>query len=101
MPRRLANTLVLGSAFGLSLLAAQHYTHAVPGAGERFTADRERCYGVVRAARNDCGTAHHACAGQAASDRGEEEWLMLPAGTCERIAGGRVWGVSPKGGGNS
>ena len=95
MPK-LANTLVLGGALGLSLLAAQHYTHALPGSSERFTADRERCYGVVRAARNDCGTAHHACAGQAASDRGAEEWLMLPAGTCERIAGGRVWGEGKK-----
>ena len=95
MPK-LANTLVLGGAVGLSLLAAQHYTHALPGAGERFTADRERCYAVVRAGRNDCGTAHHACAGQARADRGEEEWLMLPAGTCERIAGGRVWGTAAK-----
>lgn len=96
MGKRLANTLVLGSALGLSLLAAQHYTHALPGAGERFAADRERCYGVVRAGRNDCGTAHHACAGQARSDGSAEEWLMLPAGTCERIGGGRAWGRAPK-----
>lgn len=98
MPKRIANTLVLGGALGLSLLAAQHYTHALPGADERFAADRERCYGVVRAGRNDCGTAHHACAGQARTARSQEEWLMLPAGTCERIVGGRVWVAEPKGG---
>ncbi|MBL8448170.1 MAG: DUF2282 domain-containing protein [Zoogloeaceae bacterium] len=95
MPSRLTDAAVLGGAIGLALLAVQHFAHWGPSSGQRFAADRERCYGVVRAARNDCGTAHHACAGQATQDRGEEEWLMLPAGTCERIPGGRAWGKAP------
>jgi uncharacterized membrane protein len=32
----------------------------------------------------------HACAGQALHDAAPEEWLSLPAGTCERIEGGRL-----------
>jgi uncharacterized membrane protein len=90
MAHRVANAAVIGAAIGLSLLAVQQFTHALPGSPERFTFDRERCYGVVRAGRNDCGTAKHACAGQATRDRHPEEWLMLPAGTCLRIAGGQL-----------
>jgi uncharacterized membrane protein len=92
MHKRIANGLVLGSAVGIALLALQQFSHWLPSSPKRFEMTRERCYGVVRAGRNDCGTAHHACAGQAAADRGADEWLMLPAGTCDRIAGGRVWG---------
>jgi len=91
MAHRLANVLVLGSAVGVAVLAVAHYSHWLPGGGKRFELARERCYGVVRAGRNDCGTALHACAGQALADRGEGEWLMLPSGTCQKIAGGQAW----------
>lgn len=91
MSRRLANGLVLGGAVGVALLAFQHYSHWLAGSARSFVMDRERCYGVVRAGRNDCGTALHACAGQAGGDASDEEWVMLPAGTCEKIAGGRSW----------
>ncbi|MCK0509447.1 DUF2282 domain-containing protein [Aromatoleum anaerobium] len=90
MAHRLANAAVIGAAIGLSVLAVQQFTHALPGSPKTFTSERERCYGVVRAGRNDCGTSKHACAGQARRDRDAEEWLMLPAGTCERLAGGRL-----------
>lgn len=90
MPYRLANGAVLAAAIGLSLLAVQQYSHLLPGSTKTFSADRERCYAVVRAGRNDCGTAKHACAGQATRERSPEEWLMLPAGTCLRIAGGQL-----------
>ncbi|MPW23407.1 DUF2282 domain-containing protein [Paraburkholderia sp. CNPSo 3157] len=51
---------------------------------------RERCFGIVRAGRNDCGTAKHACAGRAPRDAAGDEWLLLPAGTCTKIAGGAI-----------
>jgi uncharacterized membrane protein len=50
---------------------------------------RERCYGIVRAAKNDCATAKHSCAAQATVDGAPEEYIMLPKGLCERIVGGR------------
>jgi len=50
----------------------------------------EKCQGVVKAGMNDCGTSAHACAGQATVDRDAEEWIYVPAGTCEKIAGGTV-----------
>jgi len=50
----------------------------------------EKCQGIAKAGMNDCGTSQHACAGQATADRGEEEWVYVPTGTCEKIAGGTV-----------
>ena len=50
----------------------------------------EKCQGVAKAGMNDCGTSSHACAGQASTDRDAEEWIYVPAGTCEKIAGGKV-----------
>jgi uncharacterized membrane protein len=90
----LGNALVLGSALLAAVVAVQRYTHVLSAPGTPFTFERERCHGVVRAGRNDCGTSSHACAGQARQDAQAEEWISLPAGTCRRIAGGR-----PSGGG--
>jgi uncharacterized membrane protein len=94
----LANAVVVGAALLATLAAVQHYTHALDAPGARFVFERERCHGVVRAGRNDCGTSTHACAGQAREDGGAEEWISLPAGTCERIAGGRLRGNVGEGG---
>ncbi len=51
-------------------------------------ADMEKCYGVVKAGKNDCAGAAHACAGQAKTDAGGKEFVALPKGTCEKLAGG-------------
>ncbi len=88
MAHGIANTLVIGSALGIVWLAVQQTTHVLPGSQRMFAQERERCYGVVRAGKNDCGTAAHACAGRARRDAERGEWLMLPAGTCMKIAGG-------------
>ena len=50
----------------------------------------EKCQGVVKAGMNDCGTSVHSCAGQAKADNMAEEWIYIPEGTCEKIAGGKV-----------
>ena len=52
--------------------------------------DMEKCYGVVEAGKNDCAGPGHTCQGQAASDASAEEFILLPSGTCDRIAGGEV-----------
>jgi|ERR1700674_2371580 uncharacterized membrane protein len=52
--------------------------------------DTEKCAGIVKAGKNDCGTSKHACAGQVKTDNDVESWIQLPKGTCERIAGGHV-----------
>ncbi len=48
---------------------------------------KEKCYGVVAKGMNDCATSAHSCAGQASEDNHPEEWMYVPAGMCDRIAG--------------
>jgi uncharacterized membrane protein len=51
----------------------------------------EKCYGVVKAGKNDCAGASHACAGQSKEGANlGKEWIKLPKGTCERIQGGSL-----------
>lgn len=62
------------------------------GAGSSALAakgDMEKCAGIAKAGKNDCGTANHACAGQAKADGGDE-WVYVPKGTCEKIEGGKL-----------
>lgn len=62
-------------------------------ANPSFAADKpemEKCYGVVKAGKNDCAANGHACAGQAKTDRNGGEWLSVPKGTCERLVGGSL-----------
>ena len=58
---------------------------AAPGfAAEKAT---EKCAGIVKAGKNDCGTAKHSCAGQAKNDGDKDEWVAVPKGMCEKIVG--------------
>ncbi len=53
-------------------------------------ADFEKCAGIAAAGKNDCGTAVSACAGTAKQDRDAHSWVLVPKGTCSKIAGGTV-----------
>lgn len=92
MNHRIANTLVLSGTLLAALAAVHRYTHALPGSDKPFALQRERCYGIARAGHNDCGTARHSCAGQASRDASDEEWLSVPAGTCLKLASGKLQG---------
>ena len=48
----------------------------------------EKCYGVVKAGKNDCQTATSSCAGTSKRDMQADAWVYLPAGTCAKVAGG-------------
>ncbi len=51
----------------------------------------EKCYGVVKAGKNDCSSAKkggHSCAGAASIDSDKSEWVLLPEGICERLVNG-------------
>lgn len=50
-------------------------------------AEKEKCYGIAKKSANDCGTAKHSCAGQAASDNIPDEWKFVAKGTCESLKG--------------
>jgi uncharacterized membrane protein len=51
---------------------------------------KEQCAGIAKAGKNDCATSTNACHGHVTSDGNAEAWIYVPAGTCDRIVGGRV-----------
>ena len=50
----------------------------------------EKCYGVVKAGKNDCQTSTSSCAGTSKKDAQADAWISVPKGTCEKIAGGKT-----------
>jgi len=77
-------TALLSTAVG-SLLAFGMTAMTAHAADDPNT---EKCYGIVKAGKNDCAGAAHACAGQSKTEANGKEWVKLPKGTCERIVGG-------------
>jgi uncharacterized membrane protein len=71
---------------GLLLLA----TTAISTAAQADVPKMEKCYGIVKAGKNDCQTNTHACAGTATKDGQKDAWIYLPKGTCEKIVGGSL-----------
>jgi uncharacterized membrane protein len=47
----------------------------------------EKCYGIAKAGKNDCGTAKHACAGEAKKDNDAGEWKYVAKGSCQSMGG--------------
>ncbi len=76
--------LILSSAIA-GLVALSSVSGAVM-AQEKKEA-KEKCLGVAKKAQNDCGTAKHSCAGQAAADNLPEEWKYVAKGSCEKMGG--------------
>lgn len=57
----------------------------------RATAQKlEKCFGINAAGKNDCAVGKHSCAGQATRERDPESIVLVPAGTCDKIAGGKT-----------
>jgi uncharacterized membrane protein len=50
----------------------------------------EKCAGIAAKGKNDCGANDHSCAGHAKKDNDPNEWVYVPAGLCEKIAGGKL-----------
>ena len=50
--------------------------------------EAEKCYGIVKAGKNDCQTANSSCAGTSKRDRQADAWIYMPAGSCEKLVGG-------------
>ena len=50
----------------------------------------EKCYGINASAKNDCAEGAHSCAGQATQARDLKSFVMLPAGDCAKIQGGKL-----------
>ena len=53
----------------------------------------EKCYGINAAAKNDRAEGAHSCAGQATVARDPKSFVLLPAGDCSKIAGGKTTAI--------
>ena len=81
-PIKTAAAAALG-ALALSTIAAAA-ANAQPVAQP---AGSEKCYGIAKAAKNDCAAGAHSCAGQATKDMDKTSFVYLPKGACAKIAG--------------
>ena len=52
--------------------------------------DKEKCYGIAKAGKNDCQTAKSSCAGTSKKDAQPDAWVSVPKGACEKIIGGKL-----------
>ena len=58
-------------------------------AASKDGAKTEKCYGVAKAGKNDCASeGNNSCAGHSAKDMDKAAWVLVPAGLCEKLAGG-------------
>lgn len=76
----LAIRAAVASLVSIGIVAASQSAFAAKG-------DQEKCYGIVKAGKNDCAAAANACAGQVKTDGAKDAWVYLPKGTCEKIVG--------------
>jgi uncharacterized membrane protein len=74
------------SALALSAIA----TAAANAQPVAQPAGSEKCYGIAKAAKNDCAAGAHSCAGQATKDMDKTSFVYLPKGACAKIAGGSL-----------
>ena len=75
--RKVIISTAIGSLFALGSL----------GATAADQVPVEKCFGVVKAGKNDCQTATSACAGTATRDGLKDAWIYVPKGTCDKIVG--------------
>lgn len=73
----------LASLFAVTVLGASQPAEA---ANKKM----EKCYGIVKAGKNDCQTSNSSCAGTAEVDSKPTAFIVLPKGTCEKIVGGSL-----------
>lgn len=59
-------------------------------AGSANANDKEKCYGVAKAGKNDCAAGKSSCAGSATEDRQGDAFLVVPKGICEKLVGGSL-----------
>lgn len=61
-----------------------------PSTDTTANAGMEKCYGIAKAGKNDCGNKSHSCAGQGKTDGERSSFLFVPKGTCDKIVNGSL-----------
>ncbi len=57
-------------------------------AAPAVAAEKEKCYGVSKAGKNDCATKTSSCAGTAKEDGQKDAFVVVPKGLCDKLVGG-------------
>jgi uncharacterized membrane protein len=90
-------SVALGLALGLQLapVSAQEkgkdaMSHDAKGDSHAMGDKTEKCYGINASGKNDCASGASSCAGQATKARDPKAFVLLPAGACSKIAGGKT-----------
>lgn len=78
-------TVVTSALATVVVLGIVATASAQPAAKPKY--DFEKCYGVIKAGKNDCQTANSSCAGTSKMDNNPTAWIYLPKGSCDRIVG--------------
>jgi uncharacterized membrane protein len=93
---RMTAVTALSAAVGLALSmqapvrAAEMPQIVKDNMAKMATQHLEKCYGINATAKNDCAEGAHSCAGQATQARDTKSFVMLPAGVCGKIQGGKT-----------
>ncbi|WP_162063600.1 DUF2282 domain-containing protein [Vibrio taketomensis] len=59
-------------------------------AAPAVAAEKEKCYGVSKAGKNDCATKTSSCAGTAKEDGQKDAFVVVPKGLCDKLVGGNT-----------
>jgi uncharacterized membrane protein len=86
---RPSTAALLAVLAGTSLAGCATQVAAYKRAAAAKVGATEACYGIARAGKNDCRTQAHVCAGWAYQERDPTAFVYVPAGTCEKIVGGK------------
>ena len=79
--------LLIASAVAAALtLPYASPSQAGPAPKPKFQS--EKCFGIAKAAKNDCQTANSSCAGTSKRDSQGDAWIYMPTGACDKIVGG-------------
>ena len=84
------NRQILSAAIG-SLLALGLVGNA-SAEPKKMDKNMEQCFGIAKAGMNDCSSnkSAHSCAGQATKNNDPMDFVAVPKGTCDKIAGGML-----------
>ncbi|KAB2116329.1 MULTISPECIES: DUF2282 domain-containing protein [Vibrio] len=78
-----SNLAVTAAVTGLLALGGTILT-----AAPAVAAEKEKCYGVSKAGKNDCATKSSSCAGTSKEDNQKDAFVVVPKGLCDKLAGG-------------
>lgn len=87
MKKNLAVRSAIAGVVALGFLAAGTPSMAGDKHG-KMKMEGEKCYGIAKAGMNDCKAGMHGCKGKAAKDHDKASFIVVPQGTCDKIAGG-------------